>query len=77
MTAAARTMTLADRAAKLSLRIEHEPHGAGAGITLHTVYREGRWLYQGTEAETHAFLDGYSAAVDLFPRPWWSTRNRR
>ena len=70
-------MTLADRAAKLALRVEHEPHGAGAGITRHTVYREGQWLYQGAEAETHAFLDGYRAALDQAPLPWWSTRNRR
>ena len=75
MTAAARSMTLADRAAKLGLRVEDEPHGAGAGITLHTVFREGQRLYQGTAAEAHAFLDGYSAAVGLSPRPWWSTRN--
>ena len=31
-----RPYTLADRAAKLGLRVEDEPHGAGAGITLHT-----------------------------------------
>ena len=55
-------MTLADKAAKLTLRVEHEPHGAGAGITLHTVHRGGQWLYQGAAAETHAFLDGYTEA---------------
>ena len=70
-------MTLADQAAKLALRVESEPHGAGAGITQHTVFRGGQSLYQGTEAEAHAFLDGYQAALDQSPRPWWSTRNHR
>ena len=70
-------MTLTDQAAKLGLRVEHEPHGAGAGVTLHTVHRDGQWLYQGTAAEAHSFLDGYQAALDQSPRPWWSTRNCR
>ena len=65
MTAAARTMTLVDRAAKLGLRVENVPHGAGAGVTLHTVFRGGCWLFQGTAAEAHAFLDGYGAALAL------------
>ena len=31
-------MTLADKAAKLGLRVETEPHGAGAGIAGYTVF---------------------------------------
>ena len=69
MTAAARTMTLADRAAKHGLRVEHELHGVTAGAALYTVYRGGQWLFQGTEAETHAFLDGYAATLKLRGRP--------
>ena len=65
MTVAVRTMTLADRATKLGLRVEHELHGVTAGAALYTVYRGGQWLFQGTEAETHAFLDGYEAALTL------------
>ena len=65
MTAAARTMTLADRAAKLRLRVETEPHGAAAGVTGYTVFRGGQWLFHGTEAKTHAYLDGYGAALAL------------
>ena len=60
-----RTMTLADRAAKLGLRVEVEPHGAGAGIAGYTVFRGGQWLFQGTAVEAHAYLDGYDAALAL------------
>ena len=63
--ATAPTMTLTDKAAKLRLRVETEPHGAGAGIAGYTVFRGGQWLLQGTEAEAHAFLDGYGAALVL------------
>ena len=63
--ATAQTMTLADRAAKLRLRVEIEPHGAGAGIAGYTVFRGGQWLFQGTAAEAHAYLDGYGAALAL------------
>ena len=69
MTAVARTMTLADRAAKLGLRVEHELHGVTAGAARYTVFRAGQWLFQGTEVETHAFLDGYGAALTLRSRP--------
>ena len=58
-------MTLADKAAKLGLRVETEQHAAGAGVSRHTVFRGGQWLFQGTAAQTHAFLDGYGAALAL------------
>ena len=63
MKAGARTMTL-ERARKLGLRVETEPHGGGAGIGACTVFRGGQWLYQGTAAEAQAFLAGYQAAVE-------------
>lgn len=65
MTASARSMTLADRAAKLGLRVETEPHGVGAAGAGYTVFRGGKWLSHGTEAEAHAFLDGYGTALTL------------
>lgn len=69
MTAAARTVTLVARAAKLDLRVKHELHGVTAGAARYTVYRGRHWLFQGTEAQTHAFLDGYGAALTLRSRP--------
>ena len=69
MSPAARTMTMADRAAKLGLlvEVEAEAHGAGAGVTLHHFYRGGTKLYEGTPAEGHAFLSGYAAATPTEP----------
>ena len=52
-------------AAKLGLRVEHELHGVTAGAARYTVFRGGQWLFHGTEAETHAYLDGYRAALAL------------
>ena len=39
-----------------------ELHGVNAGVALHTIYREGDELFQGSPAETQAFLIGYAAS---------------